>query len=313
MKVGRNNPCPCGSGKKYKKCCVHKQEVATGNPILPLNYRWTEEKVNKLDSDAIMDNLTSFGIPITVDDFKRVIRNVSSVGELLFKWEKLYHLNTNDSMIDFTFLAIKVLASRLAPTHLLLEQIDDLMLEGYNDEQLNHEERAVEKWMEVWEKTLLWLGDTQLTDIRELNDRTRPLMSQFYSNWVQDFEMALANAGRSDVRYATMRKDFTNDFLEKFPDSDSLIIQNMTVAKGESLFYLGGYEESEVVFQEYIQKNPDNFWPYVLWGDLYNPEMQSKMPNKERSISLYKKAINKALDKYDREAVEERLHELTND
>lgn len=22
-KVGRNNPCPCGSGKKYKKCCLH--------------------------------------------------------------------------------------------------------------------------------------------------------------------------------------------------------------------------------------------------------------------------------------------------
>jgi preprotein translocase subunit SecA len=20
-KVGRNDPCPCGSGKKYKKCC----------------------------------------------------------------------------------------------------------------------------------------------------------------------------------------------------------------------------------------------------------------------------------------------------
>ena len=23
-KVGRNDPCPCGSGKKYKKCCVGK-------------------------------------------------------------------------------------------------------------------------------------------------------------------------------------------------------------------------------------------------------------------------------------------------
>jgi preprotein translocase subunit SecA len=21
LKVGRNDPCPCGSGKKYKKCC----------------------------------------------------------------------------------------------------------------------------------------------------------------------------------------------------------------------------------------------------------------------------------------------------
>ena len=23
-KVGRNEPCPCGSGKKYKKCCIGK-------------------------------------------------------------------------------------------------------------------------------------------------------------------------------------------------------------------------------------------------------------------------------------------------
>ena len=23
-KVGRNDPCPCGSGKKYKKCCGKK-------------------------------------------------------------------------------------------------------------------------------------------------------------------------------------------------------------------------------------------------------------------------------------------------
>jgi hypothetical protein len=27
MKVGRNNPCPCGSGKKYKKCCLAKDEA----------------------------------------------------------------------------------------------------------------------------------------------------------------------------------------------------------------------------------------------------------------------------------------------
>jgi len=24
-KPGRNDPCPCGSGKKYKKCCGRKQ------------------------------------------------------------------------------------------------------------------------------------------------------------------------------------------------------------------------------------------------------------------------------------------------
>jgi hypothetical protein len=30
-KVGRNDPCPCGSGKKYKKCCLNK---SNGNPTL---------------------------------------------------------------------------------------------------------------------------------------------------------------------------------------------------------------------------------------------------------------------------------------
>ena len=24
LKIGRNEPCPCGSNKKYKKCCIMK-------------------------------------------------------------------------------------------------------------------------------------------------------------------------------------------------------------------------------------------------------------------------------------------------
>ena len=26
-KIGRNDLCPCGSGKKYKKCCISKTEM----------------------------------------------------------------------------------------------------------------------------------------------------------------------------------------------------------------------------------------------------------------------------------------------
>ncbi|MGC9519228.1 MAG: SEC-C metal-binding domain-containing protein [Desulfuromonadaceae bacterium] len=25
--IGRNEPCPCGSGKKYKKCCLDKDQM----------------------------------------------------------------------------------------------------------------------------------------------------------------------------------------------------------------------------------------------------------------------------------------------
>lgn len=59
MKTGRNDPCPCGSGKKYKKCCLAKDEgaarvAAASAPLLSLvpppldpkieaaNARWDE-------------------------------------------------------------------------------------------------------------------------------------------------------------------------------------------------------------------------------------------------------------------------------
>ena len=45
MKIGRNDPCPCGSGKKYKKCCLGKaDDVYYSNP---LNFQETYKKVRK--------------------------------------------------------------------------------------------------------------------------------------------------------------------------------------------------------------------------------------------------------------------------
>lgn len=28
VKIGRNEPCPCGSGKKYKKCCLQNEATS---------------------------------------------------------------------------------------------------------------------------------------------------------------------------------------------------------------------------------------------------------------------------------------------
>jgi hypothetical protein len=37
MKIGRNDPCPCGSGKKYKKCCLEKdQATERARPAIPI-------------------------------------------------------------------------------------------------------------------------------------------------------------------------------------------------------------------------------------------------------------------------------------
>lgn len=34
MKAGRNDPCPCGSGEKYKKCCLVKETAARSEDVL---------------------------------------------------------------------------------------------------------------------------------------------------------------------------------------------------------------------------------------------------------------------------------------
>lgn len=44
MKIGRNDPCPCGSGKKYKKCCLNKSVT----PPEALHYRRLSEAYEKV-------------------------------------------------------------------------------------------------------------------------------------------------------------------------------------------------------------------------------------------------------------------------
>ncbi len=51
LKIGRNDPCPCGSGKKYKKCCLIKQ--ANGEQIqAPAKKVTVTEEVNILQKAA---------------------------------------------------------------------------------------------------------------------------------------------------------------------------------------------------------------------------------------------------------------------
>jgi len=65
-KIGRNDPCPCGSGVKYKKCCLGKKKLLAHRPSFEnLVYDWSKEGLEKeLEKDLpkyfrteIFDNL----------------------------------------------------------------------------------------------------------------------------------------------------------------------------------------------------------------------------------------------------------------
>ncbi len=53
-KVGRNAPCPCGSGKKYKKCCLEKDEAANQDLRTP-------SELHEMDN-RLMEEMVGFGL-----------------------------------------------------------------------------------------------------------------------------------------------------------------------------------------------------------------------------------------------------------
>ena len=72
MKIGRNDPCPCGSGKKYKKCCLNKAK-----PPVDLLWRRLGEA-----HDRLVDKLMTYAQKI----FGEPAQAMAMVMDEFFAW-----------------------------------------------------------------------------------------------------------------------------------------------------------------------------------------------------------------------------------
>jgi hypothetical protein len=81
-KIGRNSPCPCGSGKKYKRCCLGHEYISSGQS----NIIGVETELDRM-SNSVLDfikkgdldeaehicNLLSEKYPDQVDGIMRLV------------------------------------------------------------------------------------------------------------------------------------------------------------------------------------------------------------------------------------------------
>jgi hypothetical protein len=107
MKVGRNQPCPCGSGKKYKKCCLGKEKVSS-----ELLYRRLGEAHDRLAHRLMRYGLKEFGesaLGVALDEFLAWPDDGISDQDLadheplfypwfIFNWE--YEANPDEPQLD---------------------------------------------------------------------------------------------------------------------------------------------------------------------------------------------------------------------
>ncbi|WP_231710836.1 YecA family protein [Gracilibacillus suaedae] len=302
MKIGRNDPCPCGSGKKHKKCCID-QEIVDFKPQ-KAKESWTPEKVDKMTTDSIFAKLRELGIDRDEQSFAKEIKAQKSGDELSSKWEVSSNVDESNFDIDFIYPAIAVLAKRIAPDHILVGDLNEMMQDGYDLIEAQQDEQACDLWWKLWQNIFKWLVPRQVDSIEQLDRLTSTDMMQSFFNWVQDFEMLLENTSQDNSRYIEMRYQLATEFRKHFPQSDSLIAMNMGTAAAESLFLIDKMEEANQLFEQLVLEDYEIFdkvWIYIRWGDLYTKWFGNNYFDHEQARALYEKALELADDRSKRD------------
>jgi tetratricopeptide (TPR) repeat protein len=295
-KVGRNDPCPCGSGKKYKKCCLLKARQK----------HWTLEEVRSLSTEEILSKLGEFGIGVTRENFLREVESFYSASDLAENWWKTNRVTATGFDQDFPWMAATVLWERLAPHVVSSEKLDDMMQEGYRLCGEGEEREGCRMWLEVWGH----LKKRVTPEMRSIEDSERVFSgTQSLFNWCQDLEMELGNAALKEPAFYEKRVEYCREFCSLFPETGKLFIENMKRAEAESYFALGMLEQGEKAFQDLVREFPGSAWVYIGWGDMYRLFRESRAPRDyDRAERIYRLALERNVA--DREDVLERLEML---
>ncbi|MHB1627720.1 MAG: SEC-C metal-binding domain-containing protein [Bacilli bacterium] len=317
-KIGRNDPCPCGSGKKFKKCCIDKAEYRTAAAApLRTTGEWTEKRVAQFSTEEIFRRLRGMGIVDSQTAFMRRMGSQRILSEVVSSWgESLASAIPQD--IEFAGVASLVLWRRYAAGEMRPEDPRLLEMRNWFDEGYQHIEHrrlseACRVWMKVWERVLEETGDldSAIHSVAELEVALGgPLGCSLY-NWCQDFELELGNAAIESTDFVRMRLDYARSFAERFPKSEDSVLVNMGRAEGESLFLLGRAEEGDAVFEALAERFPSDEWVYIGWGDQYSPEFtqgmkkerQQQLQDAHRARELYQRGLANVPDAPDAPAM----------
>ena len=98
VQVGRNDPCPCGSGRKYKKCCLARGAPVTSPPQQSMG-------IHEIDN-AVLHQLRNFAEELLGPawyDFQKDFDNASRELELCRHWS-IYHFQVDGATVADRFL-----------------------------------------------------------------------------------------------------------------------------------------------------------------------------------------------------------------
>ena len=350
-KIGRNEKCPCGSGKKYKKCCLakdreeaqqrreasaagEKQPVVDDLPPYVITRMfeeseqfarmkqmdpveasrfWTTSKVAALATAEIVSRLGELGVDASQGAFIPLTADTTSAWELSDVWrDELRGVRGGDLPRhddDFLGLAACELWKRYSPERPSKEMLDDWMQEGYQLWMERRLQLACDRWQQVWEV----IRERMTPQMRTCEDAEVVFHgTQSIFNWLQDFQLELANAAQRDKRYAFAGVSLCEEVLARFPDESELFTINFRADLGEALYLAGRPEDGERVLLQVIDDRPDHPAGYARLSDMlgFGRGPGDRPANRDRAIALLESALARPVEDAKGWGLDTRLEDL---
>ncbi len=307
-KIGRNAPCPCGSGRKYKKCCLGKapppQRLSGSAQPPPVEPPSAPAPAQVGMSPYVMAKLFEDS-----EQFAQMARVEPEQARRFWTPRKLAALNTPAILARLRKLDVEASPEAylaLAEGKDSAWEIADQWLETINEPLSRYDEdflglAACELWKRYCpEHPSIEMLDDAMQEGYQLSmqgeraracdcwwpvwqtirSRLHPKMrttksaavvfdgTQSLFNWVQDFALELHNAAVADRRYAETGVRLCQEVLAQFRDEDELFVLNFRADLGEFHFLAAQHNDGERVLLELIRDYPDRAAGYARLADL---------------------------------------------
>ncbi len=309
MNVGRNDQCPCGSGKKFKKCCIHSfSEAKPAAPLTSENSRslnsgrigisaytiakfaedkslmkmvnsvarggrvlWTPSKIRALSTEEIVQKIESVGIKFDETCFLNECQKHKYAWRVSEMWLRQIKEKISMDMDDFLGLASCILWERFNSPKYSYEMLDDLMQEGYAFSN-KEPQKACDIWWKAWDifKKQIIQNSTTADEVDAEFSGT-----QCFSNWCQDFRTALLNSSIKNREYAKLGVTYCSEFLEIFGvEDDKLFIDSFIGDIAEMYALSGDQDKGERLMRELIENEPQSAKGYAVLAQIisYRPK-----------------------------------------
>jgi len=318
-KTGRNDPCPCGSGKKYKKCCLAKEDEATRERMeardreredrkptrgpeadlgddADLFWEEMQDRIDELEDWAVRDLMDEIedGFPgLDREVFERLARrlDIPSAAALL----QSVVGNPDGDGADVTPRQNAVCAllwSRLLPDQPPAEIIFRELMDG--DIALDNHDRADawRHWRHAWPALKCRLPAVP-TSLHAAVERFEATLDP--ADWVDRF-LSFAQANRTcrpDVPNSEMAQ-LVDDLRCTFAESGPDFSERLGILHAELLLWAGDVAGSDAAFQALVDQGFPAGRVKTHWADAHCqvcPDCTGGVRDLDKAERLYREGF----------------------